>query len=78
MNDGNLLQLPIVKMPQVCVAALGSSDQTEAGAAVKLLCTATTNDDVRKIVSKHLGTEQGISDMIKLLGAASATVQVCI
>ncbi len=62
----------------------GSSSQASAadkdGVAVArcslhLLCTAATSDDVRKVISKHLGTEAGLVGIFTLINTAEDTIQ---
>ncbi|KAG2450163.1 hypothetical protein HYH02_000265 [Chlamydomonas schloesseri] len=55
MNDGNLKQLPPLKVLPAVVACLDGAGEEAAAAAVALLCTAVTNEDVRKEVSVLLG-----------------------
>ncbi|GLC44336.1 hypothetical protein PLESTB_000480900 [Pleodorina starrii] len=92
MNDGNLKQLPALKVLPAAVAALGAGtsggaaataagakDATAAAAAaaVTLLCTAVTDEDVRREVSKLLaaGDGLGLARLVGLLSTAQPVVQ---
>ncbi|EFJ51905.1 hypothetical protein VOLCADRAFT_86877 [Volvox carteri f. nagariensis] len=83
MNDGNLKQLPALKVLPAVVAALGGNAAgcacagDEEAAAVTLLCTAVTNEDVRREVSRLLGAGAGtgLVRLVELLGRAKPTVQ---
>ncbi|GLI69147.1 hypothetical protein VaNZ11_013704 [Volvox africanus] len=82
MNDGNLKQLPALKVLPAVVAALdaGASGGVAGGedvaaAAVTLLCTAVTNEDVRREVSKLISTSNNLARLVALLANAKPPVQ---
>lgn len=76
MNDGNLKQLPALKVLPACVACVDAAAGAElAAVAVNLLCTATTSEDVRRVVSQLLGTQQQLLKLVKLLQASAPAVQ---
>lgn len=90
MNDGNLKQLPPLKVLPAVVACLDGAGEEAAAAAVALLCTAVTNEDVRKEVSALLGGAasssggaggkkdalDGLGRLLRLLTGAKPAVQV--
>ncbi|GIL99722.1 hypothetical protein Vretimale_4862 [Volvox reticuliferus] len=83
MNDGNLKLLPALKVLPAVVAALdpGASGgiagaEDVAAAAVTLLCTAVTNEDVRQEISKLLGTSNNLARLVAVLANAKSPVQV--
>ncbi|GFR41120.1 hypothetical protein Agub_g1764 [Astrephomene gubernaculifera] len=75
MNDGNLKQLPALKVLPAVVAALDGAGEEAAAAAATLLCTAVTNEEVRREVSKLLGTAEHLPRLLRLLSAAKPAVQ---
>eukprot|EP00198_Chlamydomonas_reinhardtii_P013934 XP_001703271.1 TPR domain-containing protein [Chlamydomonas reinhardtii] len=89
MNDGNLKQLPPLKVLPAVVACLDGAGEEAAAAAVALLCTAVTNEDVRKEVSALLGGAasssggaggkkdalDGLGRLLRLLTGAKPAVQ---
>ncbi len=78
MNDGNLKQLPALRVLPPVVSALdaGTAGEGAAAAAVTLLCTAVTSEDVRREVSKLLAAGDGLARLVGLLAAAQPVVQV--
>lgn len=70
-NDANLLLLPSLGVLPAAVQSLGSQDGLAADAALRLLCTAATNEEVRRKVSPLLGTDTGLRSMFRLLGTSS-------
>ncbi|KAG2500046.1 hypothetical protein HYH03_002326 [Edaphochlamys debaryana] len=75
MNDGNLKQLPGLKVLPAVVSALDGSGDAAAAAAAALLCTSVTNEDVRKEVSRLLGAGEGLGRLLRLLAGAMPAVQ---
>ncbi|KAG1662073.1 hypothetical protein FOA52_005320 [Chlamydomonas sp. UWO 241] len=75
MNDGNLALLPSTGVLPHAVALLGSCDAPEAAAAARLLCTAVTDDDVRRAVSKELAAGSALSGVLALLGGRDTGAQ---
>eukprot|EP00798_Chlamydomonas_sp_ICE-L_P017965 gene17965-24370_t len=45
------------------------------GVALHVLCTGTTNDEVRKEISKHVGTEQALVAMFKVLDSSADSIK---
>ncbi|KAG2442702.1 hypothetical protein HXX76_002785 [Chlamydomonas incerta] len=84
MNDGNLKQLPALKVLPAAVACLDGAGEEAAAAAAALLCTAVTNEDVRKEVSAVLGGApsngkkdgvDGLGRLLRVLTGAKPAVQ---
>ncbi|KXZ56527.1 hypothetical protein GPECTOR_1g473 [Gonium pectorale] len=75
MNEGNLKQLPALKVLPAAVGALDGAGEEAAAASATLLCTAVTNEDVRKEVSKVLGAGDNLSRLVTLLSGAKPVVQ---